>query len=138
MSTLIELPSEDLLSLINQYQNEHIATVPMEALDCEIEQRVYEKLANNWVNGWDFCTTTEFFGDRGTSILIQNTEIDWRPIWDWLVDKYSSIPNGVMINFEVWDHIQNGTMLAGDMLMRRIILANGLYAEIIPHAESTP
>ena len=135
MSTLIELQSDELLSLMQRYQEEHTSTPAKDSLDYEIEQRAYEQLAAEGENGWDFCTVTDFFGDYGTSILIQNTKIDWKRIWDWLVAEYPRIPDGAIVNFEVWDNIQEGRMVAGEMLVRRLIIANGCYEEAKEEAE---
>ena len=123
------LTSEKFLALMKRYQEGNPVTPSLEALDAEIEQRAYEQLAPEWENGWDFCTQTEFFGDRGTSILIQNAEIDWQRIWDWLVTEYSRVPEGAMINFEVWDSIREGVMIGGEMRIRRLILSDGVYVE---------
>jgi hypothetical protein len=114
---------------MSRYQEGYPVTPSLEALDAEIEQRAYEQLTPEWENGWDFCTQTNFFGDRGTSILIQNTEVDWQRIWDWLVTEYSDVPEGAMVNFEVWDSIREGVMIGGDMRIRRLILSDGVYAE---------
>lgn len=130
MSRLIQLPSEELLSLMQQYQEDHIATPAVTGFDYEIEQEAYEQLAGEWKNGWDFCTTFDHFGDRGASIPIQNARIDWQGLSNWLVEKCSALPEGAMINFEVWDNIQDGTMVAGEMLLRRLILSSGVYSEL--------
>jgi len=135
MSTLIELQSDEFQSLLLRYQDAYISTPSKDVDDCEIEQRAYEQLAPDWENGWDFCTVTDFFGDYGTSILIQNPEIDWKRIWHWLVTEFPKMPDGGIVNFEVWDSIQNGTMVAGQMLVRRIITADGCYDEAIEEAE---
>lgn len=129
MNTFTELPIEEFFSLMERYQADHPATLQIEALDSEIEQRVYEQLSEKWENGLDFCTTCGFFGDRGTSVLIQNTQVDWQKIWDWLLMEYPSLPDGAMINFEVWDSIREGNHIGGEMLLRRVILANGIYAQ---------
>ncbi|MEO5914615.1 MAG: hypothetical protein ABIS50_10310 [Luteolibacter sp.] len=133
---MTNLTSNELLSLLMRYQEEHPASSSIEGLDSEIEILAYDQLAENWENGWDFLTTSDFFGDRGTSILIQNSKIDWQRIWEWLVAEYSTVPAGTMINFEVWDKIRDGVMVGGDMLVRRLILSDGTYAEIITNEQT--
>jgi len=129
MSAIQDLSEEALFEIIEEYQQQYPITPEVEALEGEIEQRVYDRLSPLWENGWDFCTQTDFFGDGGVSILIQNRKVEWQAIWDFLVKDYSELPVGALINFEVWDSILDGAMIAGEMQMRRIVSAKGIYSE---------
>ncbi len=57
--------------------------------------------------------------------------MDWQGLWNWLRAEHASMPEGVMIQFEVWDIISDGAMTGGEMLHRRLILSDGTYAERI-------
>ena len=94
-----------------------------------IESEAYERLVQDWENGWDFDSKTEYFGGRGASILIQNTRIDWEEFWGWLSARTASIPQGALINFEVYDNIKDKTMIGGPMLLRRVVTASGIFDE---------
>jgi len=102
-----------------------------EVLDFEsmIEAQAYEYLVANWSNGWDFDTQAGYFGGRGASILIENAAIDWRPFWGELVRKSEAIPDGALVNFEVWDNIRGKAKVGGSQIVRRIITTEGVFEE---------
>ncbi len=131
MFTLQFVTSQEWMEVAQRYQHQHSATPSIAGMEEAIEQRIYEQLSKKWENGWDFCTAVGFFGDRGVSILLQNRAMDWQGLWNWLVAEHPSMPEGVMINFEVWDSISDGVMTGCEMLHRRLILSDGIYAERI-------
>ncbi|WP_265595532.1 hypothetical protein [Verrucomicrobium sp. BvORR106] len=129
--TLQFVSAEEWVEVAQRYQHEYPTTPSTVGIEVETEQRIHEQLCQKWVNGWDFCTAIEFFGDRGLSILLQNRAMDWQSLWNWLMAEHPSMPEGVMINFEVWDSISDGVMTGGEMLHRRLLLSDGIYAERI-------
>jgi hypothetical protein len=129
MFTLQFVTAQEWMDVAQRYQDQHPATPSTAGIEVEIEQ-----LCQKWVNGRDFCTAFDFFGDHGLSILLQNRAIDWQGLWNWLVAEHPTMPEGVMINFEVWDSINDGVMTGGKMLHRRLILSDGIYAERIDDA----
>lgn len=129
--TLQFVTAQEWMEVGHRYQHEHPATPSTAGIELGIEQRIYEQLCQKWKDGWDFCTAIDFFGDRGVGILLQNREMDWQAYWNWLVSECPPVPEGVMIQFEVWDRINGGVMTGGKMLHRRLILSGGIYAERI-------
>ncbi|BDS05388.1 hypothetical protein NT6N_04280 [Oceaniferula spumae] len=94
-----------------------------------LASRVHDRLAESWEHGWDFCVENNFFGERGVSVLIQNTKIDWHMFWDWILAEFSTCTQGAIVNFEVWSNIKDDTLVAGDMIARRLLLSEGSYEE---------
>lgn len=131
MLTLQFVTAQEWMEVARRYQHEHPATPSTAGIEVKIGQRIHEQLCQTWVNGWDFCTAFDFFEDRGLSILLQNRAMDWQGLWNWLMAEHPTTPEGVMINFEVWDNINDGVMHGGEMLHRRLILSDGIYAEQI-------
>jgi len=100
-----------------------------EDFEAAIEAEACQRLVQDWQEGWDFETRTEYFDGRGASILLQNQEIAWEAFWEWLRDRTASIPPGALINLEGYDSIKDKAMIAGPMLLRRVVTASGIFEE---------
>ncbi|MES2594072.1 MAG: hypothetical protein V4662_01995 [Verrucomicrobiota bacterium] len=125
-----ELSLGELIEVLKLYQASHPVSDKVNDFEKNLERQIIESLEGLWQYGWDFSSSTHMFGDRGVSFLIQNSRMDWAHSWDWIVTQSSVIPLGAMINFEVWDNIVDNQMLGGHMILRRVILSSGVYAEI--------
>jgi len=135
MSPIPKLSIDKFYERFGAYIDNSVATSESTEFEAAIEREAYERLIQDWENGWDFEAETEYFGGRGASILIQNTQIDWAGFWEWLRDRAASIPQGALINFEVYDNIKGETMIGGPMLLRRVITASGTFDEENEEAE---
>ena len=129
MSPIPKLSIDEFFDRFGAYIENTAATSESTDFEAAIESEAYERLVKDWENGWDFDSKTEYFGGRGASILIQNTQVDWAGFWEWLRDKAGSIPQGALINFEVYDNIKGKTMIGGPMLLRRVMTASGTFDE---------
>jgi hypothetical protein len=127
MNPIPKLSIDEFYDRFGAYIENTAATSESTDFESVIESEAYERLIQDWKNGWDFDCKTEYFGDRGASILIQNTQIDWAGFWEWLRDRAASIPQGALINFEVYDNIKGETMIGGPMLLRRVMTASGTF-----------
>ena len=120
---------------IDQFFASFDSTADSRAFESSIDQQLYDRLDADWSHGWDFEIQDEFFGDRGVSILIQNIELDWQPIWKWLTTRIADMPEGAAINFEVFDNIHDGVMDTSQMVLRRVIFSDGVVEEATTEAE---
>ncbi|MGJ8726757.1 MAG: hypothetical protein ACSHYB_19590 [Roseibacillus sp.] len=93
------------------------------------EEKLFQKLDGEWQNGWDFELVDAFFDGRGCSLLIQNAEVDWRDIWQWLESTVAEAPEGAIFNFEVWDNIHDGIMDSSNSILRRVVTREGTIEE---------
>lgn len=128
-SGIEELDYEGICKRLDQYFESFDSSAESRAFESTIDQQLYDRLDANWSHGWDFEIQDEFFGERGLSILIQNLKLDWRPIWDWLTTQVAEMPEGAVINFEVFDNIHDSVMDNAQMVLRRIIFSDGIIEE---------
>ena len=126
---MIELSTDRLYRMLDDYEARNPASHESRAFEEKLESSMFTRLKGLDELGWDFDTATDFFGERGLSILIQNASLDWPSIWSELVEAASCCPKGVLINFEVTNAIRRGVMQHGDQLTRRIIDSEGTYIE---------
>ena len=120
---------ENISGRLEKYFKSNDWAAEAKAFESRIESMIFDQLESKWQNGWDFDTQTEYFGGRGASLLIQNTEIDYESIWTRLVHHCATLPAGALINFEVFDSIQEDLMVGGDMVIHRIITSIGAFEE---------
>lgn len=131
MSEIIpkELSLGELIEVLKLYQASHPVSDRVNEFEADFERQIVGALEGRWQYGWDFSSSTQLFGDRCVSVLIQNSKIDWAQSWDWIMSQSSEMPVGAMINFEVWDNVVDNQMVGGRMILRRVIMSSGVYAE---------
>lgn len=129
MNPIPTLSIAEFYERFGAYIENFAATSESTDFEAAIEAEAYERLVKDWENGWDFDTQTEYFGGRGASILIENTQIDWEKFWEWLRVRTAAIPQGALINFEVYDNIKGETKVGGSILLRRVVTASGTFDE---------
>lgn len=129
MNPIVKLSGNDFNERFGAYLESSATANESNDFEAAIENEAYERLVLDWENGWDFESQAGYFGGRGASILIQNTQVDWQEVWEWLVVRAASIPSGALINFEVHDNIRGETMIGGAMILRRVITASGIFEE---------
>ena len=127
MTPIPKLSTDGIHDHFGAYFENSVATGESAHFEAAIESEAFDRLVKDWKNGWDFETRSEFFDGRGTSILIQNTKIDWEEMGEWLLSRTGSMPQGALINFEVYDNIKGGTMIGGPTLLRRVMTASGIF-----------
>ena len=136
MKPAIQKLSDDrFYERLDQFFASFASTADSRAFESLIDQQLYDRLDADWSHGWDFEIQDQFFGDRGVSILIQNMELAWQPVWEWLTTRITEIPEGAAINFEVFDNIHDGVMDTNQMVLRRVIFSDGVVEEATNEAE---
>jgi hypothetical protein len=138
MNPILKLSTAEFHDRFGEYLDNSLATGESADFEAAIEREAFDRLVKDWKNGWDFETRSEYFGGRGTSILILNSKIDWRELAAWLCARAGSMPPGALINFEVYDSIKGELMVGGPMLLRRVMTASGIFEDGNEHEEPVP
>ncbi|WP_395750572.1 hypothetical protein [Prosthecobacter sp.] len=126
-STVTEVSPESFYEQLAACLKQHPSSPEALLFEELTEKEAHEKLIALGRPGWDFETTSLFFGERGTSILIQNIELDWQTVLNWICDLRRVMPLGSIINFEVYDSIQGSTMIGGKLLGRWLFTAEKAF-----------
>ena len=132
MRQAVTLPTDEFYALFDPYFERHLASQAASDFEAKIANEAERVLEKSGDPEWDFAIAEEFFGDRGTSIVIQNpTGIDWKAFGKLLSEWCETQPPGSIINFEVHDFIKGDVWDAGPMLLRWLLTSEGIFSEKI-------
>jgi len=130
MKSITELSTDAFDGFFDPYFAKYPASPEIFEFESKIARDAERDLEKFGEVAWDFDIKEEFFGERGTSILIQNASaIDWQHFGDQLAARCGEQPPGSLINFEVWDNIDGEIMIAGSMLLCWILTSEGIFSQ---------
>ncbi|RYD62762.1 MAG: hypothetical protein EOP83_13765 [Verrucomicrobiaceae bacterium] len=130
MGRAVTLSADEFYAFFDPYFERHPLSRDASDFEAKIANEAERVLEKSGEHGWDFAVAEDFFGNRGTSIVIQNSAgTDWQAFGELLKDWCESQPPGSIINFEVHDFIKGDVWDAGPMLLRWLLTSEGIFSE---------
>lgn len=126
-SATSELALDAFFEQLRHYLGQNSSSLESRRFEQRIEKEAAEQLLPMGQDGWDFEIVHPVFEDRGTSILIQNAQLDWQSVLTRLCTSCVELPIGAIINFEIYDSIQEGAMVGGSLVQRCVFTSNGAF-----------